>query len=79
MDAKTHLRERWVEEVVEYKGSIVRAFKRVTPPIVYACPICGKNVHTPKFVSVKDLMFHLKAHAIGALERRKEPPRRRFR
>ncbi|MEB3757476.1 MAG: hypothetical protein GSR82_04115 [Desulfurococcales archaeon] len=70
------LREaKWEEVIVEYKGSIIKTFIKDNP-VVYACPICGTDIHKPSFTSERDLFFHLVAHAKDLLNRRRKQPRR---
>ncbi len=58
------------EEVVEYRGSIVRAPVRDG---YYVCPLCGEAL----LATPKDLMRHLVAHARGLLDLRRPVPSRR--
>lgn len=61
---------RWEERIVEYEGSIVIAeYSRG----YYRCPFCERLM---LFASEKDFIRHLLAHAIGSLDRRREPPSR---
>ncbi len=61
---------RWERRIVEYAGSIIEAeYSRG----FYKCPICERLT---VFASEKDLMRHILAHALGSLERRRDPPSR---
>jgi len=66
---------KWKEVIVEYMGSVVKTYIKDNP-VVYACPICGLDIHKPSFTSERDLFFHLVAHAKGLLDKRKKQPKR---
>jgi len=52
----------WEEVVVVYNGIRVRVLRERNTGL-YACPICGTGDRATYLFTVKDLVYHLYAHA----------------
>lgn len=53
---------QWVDETVEYAGMRLRV-KRDKVTGLYACPVCGLGDNATYLLTVKDLFYHIYAHA----------------
>jgi hypothetical protein len=71
--------EQGLEEcVAEYAGSRVKTL--CMPSLgIYLCPLCISSEQAPMFLTAKDLMHHLLAHAKGLVKPRSTPHRHRAR